>query len=450
MGQIAQQLLALNSAKHAIRQAINDKGGGPLSKGAPLSAYPAAIEAIPTGSDAAKTVVFYDYDGTEVISYSVEDFLALEAMPENPIHDGLTAQGWNWTLADAKTYVQKYGVLHVGQMYKPTDGKLHLSIVLSKDLNLGIRVSGTVDWGDGSAPQRVTSQGSHTYAQAGAYEVTVEGVTNIPDSMLNGCYSLQSLLIPDTVTSIGANAFKNCYSLQSVIIPSGVTSIGDSAFYDCYALKSVVIPDTVSTVSSSAFYYCYSLQVAVIPNGIRTIPSYAFIGCSLKSVVLPESVTSIANEAFYNSTLFSVVIPDRVTSISGTAFSACKFKHFTIPDGVTSVSTKQFQNCRCLESIVLPDTVTSIGSTAFSGCQSLKYVEIQDGVTSIGASAFSNCTSLKVVCKAVTPPTLGTNAFIAQNPVSIYVPDSVVADYKAATNWAAFADIIFPISALTD
>ena len=48
MGQIANELLALNAAKHAIREAINAKGGGPLDPGAPLSDYPAAILAIPT------------------------------------------------------------------------------------------------------------------------------------------------------------------------------------------------------------------------------------------------------------------------------------------------------------------------------------------------------------------------------------------------------------------
>lgn len=53
------------------------------------------------GGASANAVNFRDYDGTIVQSYSAADFAALTAMPENPSHDGLTSQGWNWTLAKA-------------------------------------------------------------------------------------------------------------------------------------------------------------------------------------------------------------------------------------------------------------------------------------------------------------------------------------------------------------
>ena len=69
-----------------------------------------------------KDVNFYDYDGTLLHSYSASEFLMLSSLPENPSHSGLTAQGWNWTLSDAKTYVNKYGGLIIGQLYTTTDG----------------------------------------------------------------------------------------------------------------------------------------------------------------------------------------------------------------------------------------------------------------------------------------------------------------------------------------
>ena len=47
-------------------------------------------------------VNFYDYDGTIIKSMSSAQFRGLESMPTNPSHEGLTAQGWNWTLSDAK------------------------------------------------------------------------------------------------------------------------------------------------------------------------------------------------------------------------------------------------------------------------------------------------------------------------------------------------------------
>ena len=50
-----------------------------------------------------KDVDFIDYDGTLLYSYTADEFLAMDALPPNPSHDGLVAQGWNWTLAEIKT-----------------------------------------------------------------------------------------------------------------------------------------------------------------------------------------------------------------------------------------------------------------------------------------------------------------------------------------------------------
>jgi len=66
------------------------------------------------GGSSGIDVMFYDYDGSVVTGYSAADFANLTELPANPTHEGLTAQGWNWTLADAKTYVAKYGKLNIG------------------------------------------------------------------------------------------------------------------------------------------------------------------------------------------------------------------------------------------------------------------------------------------------------------------------------------------------
>ena len=268
------------------------------------------------GGVAAKAVNFRDYDGTIVQSYSAADFAALTAMPDNPSHDGLTAQGWNWTLVKAQAYVAKYGRLEIGQMYITDDDKTRVYIHLEQGRTspmLGVCPNGTVDvdWGDGTAHDTLTGTSTstvqwtpnHAYAALGDYviKLTVTGsmgfygnsssnqysgllryassadsrnyvyrnaiqkveigssVTNIGISAFSYCYSLASVTIPDNVTSIGDNAFYYCYSLANITIPDGVTSIGDSAFSTCYSLASVTIPDSVTSIGSSAFYYCYGV-----------------------------------------------------------------------------------------------------------------------------------------------------------------------------------------------
>lgn len=329
-----------------------------------------------------RTVVFFDYDGTVLYAYTPAELLAMEELPAAPEHDGLTAQGWNWTLAAAKAYVSKYpgAGLNIGMIYKPTDGKMHLTITLSASLTFSFEaISGSVDWGDGSDVEVVANGGAHTYAKPGKYEITIDGVTSIGRNAFNFRSALQSVTIPDSVTSIGNRAFSSCHSLRSVTIPDGVTSIGEDAFGFCTALQSVTIPDSVTSIGNYVFYECNALQSV------------------------------------------------------------------TIPDGVTSIGESAFYSCRALQFVTIPDGVTIIGNDAFGYCVSPS-VTIPDGVTSIGNRAFDGCYSLQVVCEALTPPTLGTSAFLQQDPVRIFVPDASVAAYKAATNWAAYADIIFPIS----
>jgi hypothetical protein len=336
----------------ALAKAIGG-GGGPSVTVEPLSVDANGVYTAPAGkayspvtvevsggggSVAASDVNFRDYDGTIVASYSASDFAALTALPANPSHDGLTAQGWNWTLAKAQAYVTKYGKLEIGQMYITDDGKTRVYIHLEQGRTspmLGCCPSGTVDvdWGDGTAHDTLTGTSTstvkwtpnHNYAAPGDYVIKLtvseggsmgfygsssinqysgllrysstgdnrnyvyrnailaifvgSGVTSIGDYAFCYCYSLSSVTIPSSVTSIGGNAFKNCYSLSSVTIPSSVTSIGDYAFYYCYSLSSVTIPSSVTSIGSSAFSNCYSLPSVTIPSSVTSISNNAFQNC---------------------------------------------------------------------------------------------------------------------------------------------------------------------------
>lgn len=80
------------------------------------------------------------------------------------MHEGLTAQGWNWTLAEAKRYAAAYGSCEIGQNYITDDGKTRAYIDIAETEKLGVTVcfiqsaanGVSVDWGDGSnrCPER--------------------------------------------------------------------------------------------------------------------------------------------------------------------------------------------------------------------------------------------------------------------------------------------------------
>ena len=332
-----------------------------------------------SSSVSSNNVNFYDYDGTLVASYSLSEAQSLTTLPDGPTHDGLTFQGWNYTLEKVKAFTRP---MNVGSMYITDDGKtrLHIRIAAEGRMNVHLDISQTVsngvtiDWGDGSATETLAETGrvitTHTYANIGDYTITLDPVDGCELGLGNGSYSYCML------GSTGDNGKVYCNMLQAVQIGTNITKIYNYAFSYCYSLASVTIPDSVTSIGISAFDGCYSLA----------------------SITIPDSVTSIGNSVF--------------------------------------------SKCYSLASVTIPDSVTSIGNSAFNGCYSLASVTIPDSVTSIGNSAFSSCYGMaKYHLKPTTPPTLSsTNAFnTIPSDCIIYVPQGCLEAYQNATNWTTYA-----------
>ena len=117
-----------------------------------------------------------------------------------------------------------------------------------------------------------------------------------------------------------------------------------------------------------------------------------------------------------------------------------------IPEGTTSIGVYAFANCSSLASIIIPDGVTSIGENAFYACTSLTSVTIGNSVTSIGSCAFEDCTKLTEIDFSThnAVPTLADTSAFSNTSASlvIKVPSALVDEWKAATNWATYADKI--------
>lgn len=494
--------LADSSELTSIADAIRTKGGTSAGLTYP-DGFVSAINAIPTGGGGVPDgdVIFIDYDGTIVDAKTKAQINAMTSdsdLPANPTHTGLTAQGWNWTVAQLKAQLTAMPAqkIYVGQMYTTTSGATEIDVEMYDGrLNptLTICVNGTisVDWGDNTTPDSVTGTSSstriavpHTYASEGNYTIkisktsgtgytfygsssyfilrksTTSNQNRVYASCIRAirignnasfssgafyyCGKMKSITIPNSVTSINSNLFNGCYSLASVTIPSNITSIGDGAFNNCYSLVSISIPSTVTSISFQVFYNNFSLKNITLPNGVTSVGNSTFYYCAgLENIEIPSGITSFGTNVFqYCNSISSITIPNTVISISNGMFYYCySIADITISSEVTSIGESAFYGCMCIQNITIPNKVTSIGNSAFCSCYSIVEITIPSNVTSIGNNSFSNCYGVaKYHIKPTTPPTLGTTPFASiPSDCVIYVPQGKLSDYQTATGWSDYA-----------
>ena len=142
-------------------------------------------------------------------------------------------------------------------------------------------------------------------------------------------------------------------------------------------------------------------------------------------------ITYLGIEVFRNYDSLAVVDFPNVTSTGVNVFYACYALHTVNLPSLISISSNMFAYSSLLKRLDFP-SVESISGGAFSGCSRL--------VTVILRKADAVCTLENVSAFSGTP--------IAKSTGFVYVPDDLVEQYKAATNWSTYASQIKPISEL--
>ena len=188
-----------------------------------------------------------------------------------------------------------------------------------------------------------------------------------------------------------------------------------------------------------------------IPNGATMIRNYAFYNLStLLNVEIPNTVTSIGTHAFQSTGLTTLDIPNSVITL-GEQFAAFCGELLSINFGnsVQTIGVQALYNDFKLTQLVFPDSLKEIKARATHGCSRVVYLEYGTGIETIANDAGAKNIGCIIVCKALTPPTLGTGFCPNNFAGKIYVPDASVNDYKTASNWSAWASFIYPLSEYT-
>jgi hypothetical protein len=251
---------------------------------------------------------------------------------------------------------------------------------------------------------------------------TTEGTITIP-AKVNGykvigicshafyaCRSLNTVVLPSTITQVGSNSFGFCSALTSVNLPEGLTTIADKAFYKCTALPSIHIPASVTTIGADAFLETHDLTAITVAAGNTVYDSRD--NCN----AIIETATNTLLKGCNNS-----VVPDGIITIGPFAFSSIYSGEYSLvlPSSVTTIGRRAFYFSFRLKSIVIPASVTSIGNDAFYSC--------------------SNMTSLTVL--SPTPVAVSEKTFYKCNNAVLYVPEGCKAAYEAADYWKDFKQI---------
>lgn len=387
-------------------------------------------------------VTFIDYDGTILYSYSKSDFLALSAMPANPSHTGLTAQGWNWTLAQAQTFVSANDFLCIGQNYKPTDGKTHIiieiddfSVGLEARLRMYTTVKGgvTVDWGDGSSSVPTGNADSatyvnHTYQSTGRYEITITATNGKYRLGYNGSNS--SIFHYNSVATRATS-----YAIKEFYVGSDCTQLHRSCTGWCRNLEKISLPTTLEKLGDSGAgatgVFCNSLKLKgfVIPST-----------CEMQTLSIAEDLPALKIVSIGYGSITSNTAASRVTS------EVRRLEMLTLPNISEFANATVILNDWAIKRFVASGNYTTLYGGFFREAGFINKLVIPSSVTTISDYAMTNSSIKELHLKPTTPPTVANTRGLPNNYGTIYVPysadHSILNAYQTATNWTGLASIM--------
>jgi hypothetical protein len=418
-----------------------------IKKGIDIMGVVGTCEGTGGSADLSSGVTFIDYDGTVVAHYSAEAFLELTTMPENPEHEGLISQGWNWTLENAQRYVSIYENLVIGQMYVTDDGTTRVYVDL-KDGNLtptvGLYVAGTVivDWGDDTTD---TLRGE-------GIETTIGGDA-APDEVVNsvlprGIKSVRGIndgehsvtfMSGEFVTVTHKYSEPGSYCITVTAESGSEFQIGGPEMTGGGDVKSRGIDDQAKSSfilcdenDPSSTIYGLSIKKIELGSGIRVLDSGSFLGLDfLESVTIPQGVEAIRQSAFANCSLIkAVTLPDTLKVLDERVFENCTYINtVSLSYGIDRISEYMFNECKSLSIITLPDSVVEISnSSPFGSCYNLSTIIIPVGVKDLYLMNIGNFANLKNVVIPADAHLSYYNNYSIINSVKLIVPDDIDID----------------------
>lgn len=339
--------------------------------------------------------------------------------------------------------------------------------------------------------------GPSTFYSCAFGQISIPDCSIICSDAMHNCFYLSQIDLPECNT-LQNGVFGGCYSLSHISLPKCI-NYGGYVFQSCTELSELSLPVCV-TLGNYAFQNCPNLESLTLCNQVYTIPTYQnrmFSGATkilngTGSIYVASDMYSrwIAATGWssFASIFVSIEQSEPVLSfsnglvsgltryISGTFLSYLGITNSQVTDiyldNIIDLNVQDtFLYYHNLNTVNLPLCET-INHSVFKGCDSLSQVSLPK-CKSLGDNVFYDCNSLSYldlpVCSYIgryafyTYPAVSLTLVLRNSSVvgrgsitqlidttgieklSIFVPSSLVDEYKVNEGWSTYASRFFPI-----
>lgn len=448
MSTVIENIDSLFSVKSDIRQAIEDKGVDMTNT--PFTSFAVKISEIPSGGGDLKGII--EGTTTELIDNTVtyvraSGFQCMDNLETVSLPNVTSVGGYAFL-----------SCININTVNLPKCTSIGTSAFYSclKLTTLNLPVCETI----GTA--------AFAYCSKSLTTVNLPKCKTILSLGFNNDSTITTVNLP-VCEYIGSYAFQTCNNITSITMPSEPFFIGGGAFPSSVITRLGIekqtgyIPNYAQTsIISGDYWNIWSasstvLEVIDLPNGCGFPYSTMYSFKKLTSVHLGNYSGSLYSTAYPNnvlsglSSLTTVSFP-KITELGDSAFYYCyKLQNVSLPI-CEYIWSNAFYNCSAISEVNFPEC-SVVRDAAFANCISLQTVVLPK-CESLWRSVFYNCKSLKSVYIGTEISSvcyIQSSAFY-NTPIvnstylgyygSIYVPMSLVNQYKTATNWVSYADRI--------
>lgn len=403
------------------------------------------------------TVNFWDYDGTLVACYTLEEARNLAALPPLPDHtdDNLDEGCWTETLEFVKNLESGW---NIGRNCITLDGYTHLTLNLTDTLEVWFAMVGdntgtlTVDWGDGNVTEHTltnsTSKVTHTYAESGMYDVKMihSGsyyyFTHSSYTNSNVAAQVIKLQLSSQFTDFTPYGFRNFniryfntpYTLQSwslsssgylpdplIIFTGTISDFGAGGSRLFPERHNAVCPDIVIMPYVNDNFTKANLNL----SSYNTIKHFNFF----KNVTYVYSLSKLARREF--------IFGENLISINGELFNGSKYAEKLVI-AASSIKTYAFSQSPIRHVEFLPaSTFKTLSGQVFWNAYDLKYLKYPNSLITDSSDLGPNTTkTLEVLDLTALDHVINTSTLRFNPWTEVWVTSAVYDAYKAHSIWS--------------